>query len=79
MPTFSSWAELRTTLKDQIATLIEGQPFLQQYTIGSFSRTVRSVRELKELYQLTYDLESLDDHISSGIPCSYGRHRGEYR
>ena len=74
MAVFSTWEAIRTDIKNKIATLAAGDPFVAEYTIGDFSKTFRSVDELKKFYQLTYDLESLDSQSSRGIGVSYGRY-----
>jgi hypothetical protein len=75
MATFSSWSDVRADIKNKIATLAAGDPCTASYTIGDFSKTFRSIDELKKFYKLTYELESLDSIGSPQSCVSYGRYR----
>ena len=71
---FSTWAALRTAIKDAIADSVAGTPMSGSYSIGNRSLTYRSYEELVELLEKTYILESLESSGDRKQIVSYGRH-----
>jgi len=72
---FSTWAALRTGIKDAIADHIAGTPCTGEYAIGNRRLRYRTFDELIGLLEKTYALEALE---SSGDPASmvsYGSYR----
>ena len=74
MATFTSWAALRTSIKDAIATHIAGKPCVGSFTMGNHTMNYISVEELERLYKMTYTLENLESSGSKGSITSYGRY-----
>lgn len=75
MATFTTWAAVRSDIKNKIATLAAGDPVVAEYEIGDFRRKYRTIEELRQFYQLTYTLESLDSSEPLQSRVSYGRPR----
>jgi len=74
--TFSTWAAIRSDIKDKLADFANTGEFMTvQYRKGDFLREIRSVDEAMKFLQLTYKMESLEFAASNGITKSYGSHR----
>jgi len=72
---FTTWAALRTAIKDAIADHIAGTPCTGEYAIGNRRLRYRTFDELIGLLEKTYQIEALE---SSGDPdsmVSYGSYR----
>jgi hypothetical protein len=74
MATFSTWAALRTAILDALATYVDGSPCTGSYSIGSRTMNYRSIKELKELYQMTFELEAIENAGDSSGMVSYARY-----
>ena len=74
MATFSTWAAVRTAIKDALATAVGGAVMMGEYRVGDTTVRYRTFEELKKLYEMTYQFESLDS-IDTCTRVSYGRHR----
>jgi hypothetical protein len=72
---FTSWAAIRSDIKDALADHAAGSPCTRSYTIGNKSHTYRTPEELTKLYSLTYTLEALDTAGDPSNICSYGSPR----
>lgn len=72
---FSTWAALRTAIKDAIADHVAGTPCTGSYSIGNRSISYRSFDELCQLLERTYTLESIESRGDRTQMVSYGRHR----
>ena len=72
---FTSWSALRTAIKDAIANHVAGEPCVGSYSIGSRKMIYRSIKELKDLFQATYEMEALENAGETSMMVSYGRHR----
>lgn len=72
---FTTWAALRTAIKDAIADHVDGSPCTGSYEIEGRKMTYRNFNELTRLYQKTYVLEALEDSGKPSQMVSYGRHR----
>lgn len=71
---FTTWTALRTSIKNAIANYVAGAPCTGEYSMGGRTMKYRSIKELKELYEMTYDLESMEDAGSPSNVVSYGRY-----
>jgi hypothetical protein len=76
MATFSTWAALRTAIKDAIANHIAGAPCVGAYTTPA-GQTVRyrTYEELTDLLARTYELEAIEQTGQRSTMVSYGRYR----
>ena len=76
MATFSTWAALRTAIKDAIANHVAGAPCVGAYTTPA-GQTVRyrTYEELCGLLAKTYELEGLEQAGERSAMVSYGRYR----
>lgn len=72
---FTTWAALRTAIKDAIADYVAGAPCVGEYEINGRQLKYRSIKELKELYKLTTDLEDLENGGDQTTRQSHGRYR----
>ena len=72
---FSTWAALRTAIKDAIADHIAGTPITGSYSKGNRTLTYRSYDELVGLLEKTYQLEALESSGDRSQMTSHGRHR----
>lgn len=72
---FTTWAALRTAIKDAIADHVAGTPCTGEYTIGSRRLVYRSYDELVKLLKDTYVLESIENEGSPENHISYVRPR----
>jgi len=75
MATFSSWADVRTDIKNAIATHAAGDPCIGSYSVEGVSVNYKSIDELTKLYHMTYKLEALDTAGTPGSRVSYGSPR----
>ena len=73
---FTTWAALRTAIKDAIADHVAGDACTGSYSIGNRSLTYRSFEELVELLEKTYTLENLESSGARSQMVSVGRHGG---
>lgn len=70
---FTTWAALRTAIKDALADHIAGKPFVQSFALeGGPSFTFKNIREAKELIQMTYEMEALESAGDASVCVSYG-------
>lgn len=65
---------MRDDIKDKMAQMAAGAIHVAKYRIADREVTYRTVDELKALFKLTFELESMDG-IDSSTRVSYGRHR----
>ncbi len=72
---FTTWSALRDDLKDALSDLAAGNPFTDEYTIGSRKHKVKTAEDIKALYKLTYDLEELETAGQVGNIVSYGSYK----
>lgn len=73
---FTTWAALRTSIKDAIADSIAGSPCTGSFALpNGRTMTYRSYDELINLLSKTYTLESLETPGSPSTRVSYGRPR----
>jgi len=72
---FSTWAALRTAIKDAIADHVAGNACTGSYSKGGRSLTYRTYEELIGLLEKTYILESLESSGDRDRITSFGRHR----
>jgi len=75
MATFSTWAALRTAIKDAIANHVANTPLVGSYAIMGYDLKYRTYEELIDLYQKTFVLEQLENTGDRNTMTSYGRHR----
>ena len=75
MATFSTWAALRTAIKDAIANHVANTPLVGSYSIMGYDLKYRTYEELIDLLQKTYDLEALENTGSRDTMTSYSSHR----
>ena len=73
MATFTTWAALRDSIKDRLATLVAGDPCIGSYEIMGKTLRYRSIDELAELFKLTYTLADLENSGEVSQRTSYGR------
>lgn len=71
---FTTWAALRTAVKDAIANYVAGAPCTGEYSMGGRTMKYRSIKELRELYEMTYDLEAIENAGQCSTMTSYGRY-----
>lgn len=71
---FTTWATLRSTILDAISDYVDGAPCTGSYSVGGRTMTYRSIDELKNLYKMTYELESIEDSGVNQNMVSYGRY-----
>jgi len=72
---FTTWSALRDAIKDAIANHVAGEPCVGEYSIGSRRLKYRSIKELTELFHMSYKLEEMENAGDSGVMVSYGRYR----
>lgn len=72
MATFTTWAALRIEILDAIATYVADAPCTGEYSIGGRTMKYRSIKELRKLYEMTYDLEAIETAGTPGNTVSYG-------
>ncbi len=75
MTDFTTWAAVRTAIKNAIANHVAGDPCIGSFSVEGVTTNYTSTDELKKLYELTYTLESLDNGPTPSTRVSYGRHR----
>lgn len=71
---FTTWADLRSDVKDAIANYIAGAPCTGEYSMGGRTMKYRSIKELRDLYMMTYDLENIENAGQPSNIVSYGRY-----
>lgn len=75
---FSTWAALRTAIKDAIADRMSSDnpgPCIGSYEMGGRIYRYRNFNELYELYEKTFKMEAMENGVSTASRVSYGRHR----
>lgn len=72
MAVFTTWAAIRTAVLDAIATYVAGSPITGEYSIGNRTMKYRSIKELRELYEMTFELEAIDNAGTPSTTVSYG-------
>lgn len=72
---FSTWAALRTAIKDAIADHVAGTPCVGSYQIADRMLKYRTFEELIGLLEKTYTLEALENSGTIATRVSYGRYR----
>ena len=72
---FTTWAALRTAIKNALADHIAGAPCTGEYTIGNRRLRYRTYDELVGLLQKTYELEALEESGEPSSMVSYSRYR----
>ena len=75
MTTFSTWAALRTAIKDAIANHVANTPLTGSYSIMGFDLRYKNYEELVDLLQKTYVLEELENTGDRNTIVSYARPR----
>jgi len=75
MATFSTWAALRTAIKDAIANHVANTPLVGSYAIMGYDLKYRTYDELLNLYQKTFDLEAMESTGDQTTMVSYARPR----
>ena len=71
---FTTWAALRTAVKDAIANYVAGAPCTGEYSMGGRTMKYRSIKDLRELYEMAYDLENIENAGQCSTMTSYGRY-----
>lgn len=66
---FTSWADLRTAIKNALADHVAGSACTGEYTIGNRRLKYRSYDELLDLYKKTLEMEAIEtmDSVNSGM------------
>lgn len=72
---FTTWAALRTAIKDAIADHVAGSPCIGEYSFKNRQIKYRTFEELCGLLTKTYKLESLETAGDPSTRVSYGRWR----
>jgi len=72
---FTSWAALRTAIKDAIADHVAGAPCVGSYVIANRTLRYRTYEELCNLLTRTYELEGIEQAGERSTMVSYGRYR----
>ena len=72
---FTSWAALRTAIKDAIADHVAGDPCVGEYQIGRRTLKYRSYDDLVALYEKTYVLEDMETVGDPSVTVSFSRPR----
>ena len=75
MATFSTWAALRTAIKDAIANHVANTPLVGSYAIMGYDLKYRTYEELISLLEKTYQLEALESVGDQRTMTSYARPR----
>lgn len=75
MATFSTWAALRTAIKDAIANHVANTPLVGSYAIMGYDLKYRSYEELIDLFQKTFILEQLESAGDQTQMTSYAKPR----
>ncbi|HNR14627.1 MAG TPA: hypothetical protein PKM59_15070 [Thermodesulfobacteriota bacterium] len=75
MADFTSWADVRTAIKNAIANHASGDPCVGSFSCDGVTITYKSYDDLKKLYALTFELEGLDNAGSRQSRTSYGQPR----
>jgi hypothetical protein len=71
---FTTWAALRTAVKDAIADYVAGSPCVGEYSMGGRTMRYRNIKELRELFEMTYNLENIENAGQGSTVTSYGRY-----
>ena len=72
---FTTWAALRTAIKDALANHVAGDACAGEYAIGNRRIKYRTYGELIDLLEKTYELEALEQSGNPANMVSYGRAR----
>ena len=71
---FTTWTALRTAVKNAIADYVAGSPCVGEYSMGGRTMKYRSIEDLRKLYEMTYDLENIENAGQGSTVTSYGRY-----
>lgn len=71
---FTSWADMRTDLKNALADYVAGAPIHKEYQIAGRRAVFRDVEEIKKLISMTYEMEALENSGNPENMTSYGRY-----
>ena len=72
---FTTWAAVRTAIKNAIATHADGDPCVGSYSVEGVTVQYKSMSELLDLYKMTYTLAALDSGGTPTSRISYGSPR----
>ncbi|MCK4718243.1 MAG: hypothetical protein KAT70_06195 [Thermoplasmata archaeon] len=72
---FTTWAALRTAIKDEIADHIAGDPWVGEFRKGERFLRYNSYEELTGLLEKTYRLENLETAGNPANQRSFGGFR----
>ncbi|MFA7096864.1 MAG: hypothetical protein WC383_10355 [Gammaproteobacteria bacterium] len=75
MTAFTTWADLRSAVKDALADWAAGKPLVKEFSHGERTFKFSSPEELMRFYQRTYQLEALDSQGDRSTSVIYGRAR----
>lgn len=75
MTTFSTWAALRTAVKDAIADYLAGKPFVSEFAHGERTFKFRGIEEMTDFLERTHRLEALESTGDRSTALIYGRAR----
>ena len=75
MTTFSTWAALRTAIKNAIANHVENTPLVGSYAIMGYDLKYKTYEELITLFHKTFELEALESTGDNSTMVSYSRYR----
>lgn len=75
MTIFSTWASVRTAIKNAIATHVDGDPCIGEYSVEGVTVKYTSVSDLENLYQMTFRMEALDSTPTRTTRTSVGSYR----
>lgn len=75
MTAFTSWADLRSAVKDALADHIAGKPFLSEFSHGERTFKFRSTEDMVKFLRDTYILESQESVGDRSSSTIYGRAR----
>jgi DNA phosphorothioation-dependent restriction protein DptG len=73
--TFSTWAALRTAIKDAIADHLAGQPLVSEFDHGGRRFKFRSIDEMADFLERTYKLEAMESSGDRSTTTLYARAR----
>lgn len=71
---FTSWADMRTDLKDALSDYVAGAPITKEYWISGRKHVFRDVKEIEEMISMTYRMEALENSGTPENMTSYGRY-----
>lgn len=71
---FTSWADMRTDLKNALADYAAGAPMHKEYHIAGRRTVFRDTKEIEEMISMTYRMEATENAGSPENMTSYGRY-----